>query len=263
MQQQRTLAKYSTEDFQKRPIALRVYDLEEADARFAPHSHQWAQLAYTSQGVVLVSTEQGRWLVPPGHAVWIPALKVHSISIGAAAKFMVIHIDPGKTEDMPKDCGVLSVSPLLRELLASAEHFPQKYEPDTPESRLMAVILDQMKVAEAAPLLLPMPVDERLQKLVAILMENPAESRTMTELAKNVGTSARNLSRLFKSETGMTFGKWRQQRRLMAAIEKLAEGTSVTAVALDMGYESVSAFISMFRQVLGVTPSRYFKEVQS
>ncbi len=263
MQQEPTLSTYSPEDFKKRPIALRVFNPEEKGQIFEPHHHVWSQVAYTSLGVVLVATEQGRWLVPPGHAVWIPAEKTHSISVASAARFAVIHVDPERMRDMPKDCCVLNVSPLLRELIAAAEHIPRQYEPDTPEGRLMTVILDQMKVAEKAPLLLPMPTDNRLKKLTSLLLDNPAENRTMNELAREFGTSARNLSRLFKSETGMTFGKWRQQRRLMAAIERLAEGQSVTEVALDMGYESVSAFISMFRQVMGVTPSRYFRGIQT
>ncbi len=263
MQQEPTLAKYAEGDFEKRPIALRVYNLDQVTQVFRPHRHVWAQVAYTSSGIVMVATEQGRWLVPPGYAVWVPTGKTHGISLGAASKFIIIHIDPDRTREMPQDCCVLNVSPLLRELIATAEQFPREYEPDTPAARLMSVILDQMECAKKAPLLLPMPKDERLQRLVTLFMENPAEDRTLIDLAKHIGTSERNLSRIFKSETGMTFGKWRQQRRLMAAIEQLTEGHSVTKVAFDSGYESVSAFISMFRQVMGVTPSRYFKEIQT
>ncbi|MCG8492862.1 MAG: helix-turn-helix transcriptional regulator [Sneathiellales bacterium] len=263
MQQEPTLASYTHEDFVKRPIALRVYQLEESGIAFAPHHHDWAQLAYTSEGIVVVTTEQGRWLVPPHHAVWIPAQKTHSISIRSAAKFIVIHIDASRMTRMSNDCGVLSVSPLLKELIATAEAVPRDYDPDTPEARLMSVILDQVQTAETAPLLLPLPTDERLLKLTSILMEDASEKRSLEELANSIGGSARNLSRLFKNETGMTFGKWRQQRRLMAAIEMLAEGKSITNIALDLGYDSVSAFISMFRQMMGVTPSRYFKSVHS
>ncbi|MFT6557267.1 AraC family transcriptional regulator [Sneathiella sp.] len=261
MHHKRTLASYTKNDFVKRPVALRVYDLVETGIDFEAHHHKWGQLAYTAKGVALVQTEQGRWLVPPGHAVWIPAEKTHSININAAAKFFVLHIDADKTENMPPDCCVLEVSPLLASLISHAEGFPAKYEPETPESRIMAVILDQMQSAKTAPLLLPLPTDDRLVKLVSILMNDPADTRDLQDLSRSIGTSARNLTRLFKKETGMTFGKWRQQRRIMAAIELLAEDRTVTEVALDMGYESVSAFISVFKQIIGVTPSRYFKNV--
>ncbi len=260
MRQKLELSTYTPAELLERPITIRVIDLDEG-ADIDLHRHMWGQLAYTVSGVVLVSTEEGRWLVPAGRAVWIPTGKSHSIHFAGAAKFIVIHIAEDKTDPMPNECCVLTVSSLLRELISNAESIPRKYRAGTPESRLMEVILDQVSIAEKAPLLLPMPTDERLLRLVNIFMENPAEGRTLSELALHIGASGRNLSRLFKIETGMTFGKWRQQRRLLAAVELLAEGKSVTAVALDMGYDSISAFISMFKQILGVTPSRYFDGV--
>ncbi|MBL4906155.1 MAG: helix-turn-helix transcriptional regulator [Sneathiella sp.] len=262
MTQKLTITPYSPSDFLERPTALRVNDLSEG-ADIVRHQHLWGQLAYTVTGVVLVATEDGRWLVPPGRAVWIPAEKAHSIHVASAAKFFIIHIARDKTLTMPRECCVLTVSPLLRELMANAESISRDYHTDSPQSRLMDVILDQICLAEKAPLHLPMPSDERLLKLVEIFMQNPADGRTLSELAHEIGASGRNLSRLFKQETGITFGKWRQQRRLMAAIELLAAGRPVTAVALDMGYDSISAFISMFKQILGVTPSRYFDGVKT
>ena len=41
----------------------------------------------------------------------------------------------------------------------------------------------------------------------------------------------------------MSFGRWRQQARLFAALEMLAQRKSVTEVAITVGYDSVSAFI--------------------
>lgn len=262
MAQKIELATYSPTEFLERPITLRVFDMKD-EADFERHHHLWGQLAYTATGVIVVATEEGRWLVPAGRAVWIPTEKNHSIQMTGTSKFIVIHIAPEKTAPMPQQCCVLTVSPLLRELIANAENIPRKYQHDTADSRLMEVILDQVSIAEKAPLLLPMPTDERLIKLVDIFLKNPAEGRKLSELALEIGASGRNLSRLFKRETGMTFVKWRQQRRLMAAVELLAAGNPVTDVALDMGYDSISAFISMFKQILGVTPSRYFDGVKT
>jgi AraC-like DNA-binding protein len=52
----------------------------------------------------------------------------------------------------------------------------------------------------------------------------------------------------------MTLGKWRQQLRLMEDVRLLAEGAKVTHAAMEAGYNSPSAFISMFRRTLGTTP---------
>jgi len=79
------------------------------------------------------------------------------------------------------------------------------------------------------------------------------------EWAAWAGISERTLSRRFVLETGFTYTAWRQRARLMRALELLAEGEAVTTVALDLGYDSVSAFIALFKRTLGVTPSAYFK----
>lgn len=55
----------------------------------------------------------------------------------------------------------------------------------------------------------------------------------------------------------MTFSKWRQQLRLLHVMQRLASGEKVIAAALDAGYNSTSAFISMFSKQLGQTPARY------
>ena len=54
--------------------------------------------------------------------------------------------------------------------------------------------------------------------------------RVVTELGRVVGASERTLSRLCRSELGMTFPQWRTQLRLHAALIRLAEGESVTRV---------------------------------
>ena len=55
----------------------------------------------------------------------------------------------------------------------------------------------------------------------------------------------------------MSFRRWRQQFQVMFALERLAEGHSVQTVAFDLGYESASAFITMFKGVLGKPPANF------
>lgn len=83
------------------------------------------------------------------------------------------------------------------------------------------------------------------------------EQRDLGEWVREVGASKRTLTRLFPAQTGMSFRSWRQQRRLLRALELLASGHNVTVVAQELGYENTSAFISMFRRCLGETPARY------
>src|SRR5690606_16861112 len=104
---------------------------------------------------------------------------------------------------------------------------------------------------------LPMPQDARLLKIARALSDRPDDARRMEQWAEWAGVAPRTLSRRFAAETGFNFTEWRQRVRLLRALELLAAGRPVTAIALDLGYDSVSAFIALFRRVFGVTPGRY------
>lgn len=223
------------------------------------HRHRRAQLVYASSGVMTISTPHGVWVVPPNRALWIPAATDHHIVMSGRVTMRTLYIEPEAAAGLPTTCGVVAVSGLLRELILRAVEMPLLYDEAGPDGRLAALILDELRVLPALPLHLPSPRDARLRRLCEAVRDNPGDGRTLDEWGAAVGASARTLARLFRKETGMTFAAWRAQARLLAALARLAAGGKVTSVALDLGYESPSAFISMFRRHLGVTPSRYFR----
>jgi len=116
-----------------------------------------------------------------------------------------------------------------------------------------------LKAMQTIPLQLPHLLDPRAVRVSGIVMANAGDRRTLARICKQSGASKRTIERLFRQETGMTFGKWRQQLRLMQAMRLLAEGAKVTHAALEAGYSTPSAFISMFRKSLGTTPTAYFR----
>jgi len=227
-----------------------------------PHRHYRAQLIHASAGVMTITTPDGIWVIPPHLALWAPSMTPHHVRVSGRVSLKTLYILPGAAPHMPATCRVCPVSPLLRELIIAACAFPPDYDPHGPEGRIMAVILDQMRAIPAAPLYLPMPKDSRLAGVCRRLLDDPGDRRTLPELAALAGAVDRTLLRLFLKETGLTFRHWRRQARLLAALRKLAAGEPVTAVALDMGYESQSAFIAMFRRALGQTPGRYFARME-
>jgi AraC-like DNA-binding protein len=99
----------------------------------------------------------------------------------------------------------------------------------------------------------------RLVRIAEIFLRDPCDSRTLAQLCRVSGANKRSIERLFQQEIGMTFGKWRQQLRLMQGMRLLAEGAKVTHAALESGYSTPSAFISMFRRALGTAPSSYLR----
>ena len=223
------------------------------------HSHPEDQLLFASKGVMTLRTKQGVWVVPPLRAVWIPANTQHSVATSGQVSMRTLYFLPRLCRCLPVKCFVMNVLPLLRELILHACRFGKLNKRAPQEKRVLEIIVDQLRAADSIPLQLPHPSDARAMRLVTSLIANPGDQRTLEKLCKDCGASKRTVQRLFLAETRMTFGKWRQQLRLLHAMRALASGEKVTAAALDAGYNSTSAFISMFRKQLGTTPMRYLK----
>lgn len=170
-----------------------------------------------------------------------------------------LYIHPEAVTRMPERCCVLPVPDLLRCLILEACHEGNDYSMDLAQQRLLAVLIDRLHRLQPSPLHLPWPRDPRLRLMSDKLLHSPADRRLLSDWSELVGASARTLARLFRKDTGMTFGQWRQRLRLFNAINLLGSGQSVTRVALDLGYQSPSAFIAMFRKNFGAPPTRYFR----
>ena len=223
----------------------------------APHRHDGGQIVFARAGVMRVITAAGAWVVPPQRAGWVPAGIEHSICCGSAVAMRTVYLHPAPVDRLGSVCAVAHVSPLLFEVLLRLVEGPCAAEQ---REHLVALMLSELAAGPAAPLHLPEPLDPRLRRLASILQAEPGDPRPLAAWAKQIGVSRRTLVRLFLAETGMTFRQWQRQLRLLVALERLAQEQPVTTVALELGYESVSAFISAFRRALGVTPKRYFQK---
>ncbi len=222
------------------------------------HFHPEHQLVFASRGVMTVRTDQGLWVVPPLRAVWIPAKTPHAVVMSGVVSMRTLYFLPRYRRDWTK-CFVMNVSPLLRELILHACAFSRLSRRMPQERRIIEMILDQLESAHSVPLQLPQPSDSRAVRVASVLFADPGDQRTLERLCEDCGASRRTVERLFIHETKMTFARWRQQLRLLHAVQLLAGGEKVTTAALEAGYNSASAFIAMFRAQLGTTPSRYFE----
>ena len=224
-----------------------------------PHSDDWDQLIYASRGVMSVHTDIGSWVVPCHRAVWVPARMHYSVEMSGTVSMRTLYIAAGLSKALPRTtCCTVNVSLLLRELILHTVRLAPLYRTIPSHLNLIRVILDQLRESPTIPLQLSAPSDARAVRIAAMLRENPGDDRPLPRIARQAGASARTIERLFREETNMSFGKWRQRLRILHSLRLLALGESVTAVALEMGYQSPSAFISMFKSELGTTPGSYF-----
>jgi AraC-like DNA-binding protein/quercetin dioxygenase-like cupin family protein len=225
------------------------------------HFHDRDQLVYACGGVMTVRTGVGTWVVPTHRAVWIPARIPHTITMSGTVSMRTLYLRPQLARTLPRRCCVVNVVPLLRELILHACALPALDRKIKRQRYLIDLIVDQLEAIQMVSLQLPNLSDSRAIRVAKVLLSEPGDQRTLQQICKNAGAGKRTIERLFQQETGLTFGKWRQQLRLMQAMRLLADGAKVTHAALEAGYSTPSAFISVFRKTLGTTPTLYFRAV--
>jgi AraC-like DNA-binding protein len=217
------------------------------------HRHEWHQLLYATAGSMTVTCPGATWMVPPGRAVWIPASVEHAIRMWGTVAMRSMYFRPDAGFETTV-CKVISVTPLLRELILRGVELAGLDARELAEQQVAALVIHEVERAEDGPLQLPLPGDERARKAAEAVLSDPSQKPAVEEIARHAGLSERTLERLFSAETGMSFGVWRQKARLLASLRVLVETESVTEAALESGYASVSAYIAAFRQTFGYTP---------
>jgi len=223
------------------------------------HVHARGQLVYAVHGVMMVAADGGQWIVPPTRAIWMPAGVSHLIRCVGVVHMRSLYIRPDAAPQLPSRAQAVGVSGLLRELILAATEIEQPYAADSRDGRLVRLLLDDLHTLPVLPLHLPQPADERLRRICVRIVEQPDDVSTLADWSAALGIDAKTIQRLFARETGMTFGQWRQQARLLHGLERLAVGDKVVDVALALGYDSPSAFAAMFKRQFGETPGAFFR----
>lgn len=247
-------------DFHDTHRAMAAMDVNYPDgASTGWHSHPRGQLLYAIEGVMIVRSAEGSWVVPPTRALWLAAGLEHDVKMAGEVKIRTVFIDATAIRHMPAGSGVIEVSPLLRELIVAAVRIPLDYAEGSRDDRLMQLLVDEVRVSDVLPLHLPMPEDERLKLICEAITEHPSDTSTASQWAERLRVTAKTVHRLFVKQTGMSFAQWREQARLLFALRKLASGDRIIDVAFDCGYASQSAFTAMFRRHFGKPPSEFYR----
>ncbi|WP_163830873.1 AraC family transcriptional regulator [Spartinivicinus ruber] len=242
-------------DFSIQPIML------DKACHTVSHSHAEGQIFAIFSGVMTVKTQVGVWSMPPGRLGWVPPYCYHSAETHIPVNGFIIHLDQSKSFQLPEQPTVMAISTFMKAIIDRLVAAMKENIIGRLECRVLEVLIDEMKRTQHEPLLLPMPIDDRLTKMALAIINEPNNHLSLDEWAEKVNMSRRTFTRRFKTETGLSFGQWRLQARLHHALQMFSKGSSVTHVAFELGYNSVSAFTHSFKKVLGVTPSGYFNEL--
>lgn len=256
----------------RRPVRAKLLHLS-TDERVVPHHHAFAQLALSATGVVRMTMADGSFIVPPSRALWIPAGVEHAVTVVEDAELLTLYLHQprgrcgpqvARAVDAPwRQCRVLEVSDLLRALALELDT-----RPDAPglalsadelqrETRLSALLFDELRRARPVPLGIAMPLEKRLRALCEAMLDDPTRHTTLDAWARDAGASPRTVARLFRSELQTSFVQWRQQVLLARAVTLAARKLPMAHIAAELGYASASAFSAMVRRSVGAPPSRF------
>ena len=235
----------------------------------------WGQIAISSTGVVQVTMPHGTTLVPPSRALWIPPGVEHALTVVEDADLLTLYVDPGRrVQGLAANaaeaarwsrCRVLEASRLLLALALELDARPDD-APTLPdrdalarERRIAALLIDELRRAPQVPLGIALPAEKRLRRLCESMLDDPSRHASLEAWAGDAGASARTIARLFRSELGTTFVRWREQVLLARAVPLAARRMPMAAIAAELGYASPSAFAAMVKRSVGSSPMRFFR----
>lgn len=220
------------------------------------HAHGSDQLIYAISGVMEVSSGNSLWIIPPQFAVWIPARVSHSIHMPRAVSMRTLYLRGGQVL-RPRECSVLRVSPLLCELIVKAVGLGRLRLRNRLECALRDILVDELERASLMSTFITLPRDERALAVVRAVVADPGRSISLDRLCAQTGVGVRTMQRIFQRELGSDFDSWRRQVRVTRAVQLLASGLSVKEASYRVGYNQPSAFIDVFRRMIGVTPKAW------
>ena len=219
-----------------------------------PMQPGWQQVVYARSGVVRASTERDTWTLPPHRALCIGDDRRIELSTPrrTAVRTLYVHHSVGALTPTVR---IVTVPPLARELLLRAVETAPLDLRNERSAALCTVLFAELGDLSTVPLHLPLPTDGRARILADAIASAPAA--TLAELIRGVPAARRTCERLFLDETGLTLAGWQRRARILASIELLEHGSSVTTASATVGYSTPSSFVVAFRSETGTTPTAF------
>ena len=238
------------------PMVFRMADMPR-QASYPWHRHNWGEFVYSFSGVLEIKLAGSHYLVPPQYGLWLPQGVEHIGFNRSEVSLCSLYVSLDLCRDLPAATCSLAITPLTRAILEHLREYPAVAFEDEQYQRLLRVLVDQLGQTEKIDNYLPMSEGGLLGKVLAHLENCPGDNRSVAELAAWAGTNDRTLNRYCQRDLGMPLVQWRQRLRVVKAFALLNSGRKVEDIARDLGYSSASAFIVMFKKMVGQTPDEF------
>lgn len=214
------------------------------------------QLIFTKNIPIKLAKSKNSFLITSNYFL-LNREKISNLSLDENSK-LIFFFSEGITQSV--DEGLFELSPLLKCLFDYVLEIGYLSDANEVHKAVYTLINSCILKAKARTFSVAIPKDARTSKLYQLLVVERQFDENLDELAKKVGASARTIERLLEAEIGMNFSNWRRIMQMQLALSLLAQGKSITEIAMEVGYKSSSAFINVFKKQMGVSPKKYLKK---
>jgi len=236
--------------------------------RFQDHTHTKGQLTYVEGGIIFLYTKEKSYFLPARHYVWIPAGVEHHLQHryhAAIVRNIYFNTTTDDHDPFYKQIGIYPVNNLLLEMFLFSERWNGNIVPETKEYDFLNTLKNILPVVSRHPLPIALPTTEnqRLRPVLKYIIDHLSNDLLSLEVvARANGFSERTLSRLFQSALETSFFQYLKLARMIKSMEKLLETElTISEIAYEVGYNSISSFSNTFYKMIGKRPSD-FKELK-
>ena len=261
---------------------IRIWPNTQTDS-FEAHWHAALEIIMPVENYYDVRTGDTTYHVQPGEIIVIPPGELHELLAPDSGSRFIFMFDISMIARLKSFVGIQSI--LSQPLYVTKDTYPQIYEDvyrlliqmrneyfnknEYAELTIFALSLhfftkfgyNHINASNLFPNVRLYKQKEYIQKfnnLMEYIDDHYMEDLNLEEIAESTGFSKYHFSRLFKQYTGFTFCDYLCHRRIKVAEELLARpDLSITEVALQSGFTSLSAFIRMFKQIKDCTPTEF------
>lgn len=245
-------------------IFAREFTIDDSLMEQRLHIHDFGLLNCVKKGIVRIATETDSWVISHNTIFYLPPNIMHVTEIIGECSVLAVFVPRHLYKSLPKRISILEFTPLLNSILERMTSWEMNLDYSPAQQRLAKVAEDELKNAKEAHFFhIPMPKDERLQKMAKKILQSPEDMSPIEIWAKYSGMSLRSFTRHFTEETNLSFTEWRQRVKIYTAMKLLSENVSVSDVSFNLGYQNVSTFIAMFKGHIGCSPTEYIKKAKS
>jgi len=271
---------HETVDFKDRPL-FRLYHNTEAED-YPPHWHSNPEIIVPLKDIYTVRINDNEYVLQEGDFIYISSACIHHLIAPPDGERLIFQPDYSLLSNLPElSDAVTLMSPatairsseypeLTAKLKAAMLEIEREYFSNSTLSgaKIYSKLLELMvmvgrEYAGSAPGFdasrdKQLEYTEKFMGVCEYINEHFSEDLTLDDISEMSGFSKFHFTRLFKQFTGKTFYRYVNIKRIEYAEKLLIDpSTSVTEAAVHSGFSSLPAFVRMFKQIKGCTPTEF------